>query len=508
MKKIVIVYIITLFAIIGDNIIYSEVNSYIISQNNYTISEWLFVLILILIGFLILYLLRLINAVAECSLIQKMTNKSKIKTMKSYLNKSESNDDILNLMLNDYQAFEEQYINGFFHILRYISEFIFALSILLVINAKMTIASLILGLIPLLLKNFINALGKKFYAKLSNSLDALTRQLQEVMNGHEEIYIYNMETYCNQQFNLNLNALKKKKIAYQSVMAFISAILDNVSHLSYLVTVIIAMYLVANNNLTIALFVLFSSMNESITYPIKFIINTYSKMKSVNSIKKKIDNIQKSEEKIYSPVLFNQTIRLQSIGVNYLEQTILKNINLSIYKGNKILIQGENGSGKSTICKVLSKQISLSSGHIYIDDLPLEDIDNQALYQIMKYISTDEYIMNDSIQNNLLLGLDQNYLPTQLPDFCENLDKNAILLSSGQKQQLTLLRSLIRHPQILILDEALSAVSKDLNQELLEKIFAEDNYTIIQIDHHAKEKNYNLYDHIYEIKDHTLIEKK
>lgn len=274
--------------------------------------------------------------------------------------------------------------------------------------------------------------------------------------------------------------------------------MDNLSNLTYLITYIVGMYFIANDLLTFSLFIIFTQMTDSIIYPIQDMIKLMIKMKSVRTIKERLEQIKPDLEKnnLTEDFTFNHQIILNNVKKNYDHEISLEH--LVINKGEKVLLMGRNGCGKSTICKMIAKLITLDEGGITIDHQSIKTISEEQLYQKLKYISENDYIFDDTILNNLLLGLPQEKLPTSMPLFLsEHYHQSAKLLSGGQKQILILIRNMIRQPSILILDEALSGVSKDNTQYFLETLQNMPNLTVIQIDHHFDEKNKKLYDHIY-----------
>ena len=274
--------------------------------------------------------------------------------------------------------------------------------------------------------------------------------------------------------------------------------MDNLSNLTYLITYIVGMYFIANDLLTFSLFIIFTQMTDSIIYPIQDMIKLMIKMKSVRTIKERLEQIKPDLEKnnLTEDFTFNHQIILNNVKKNYDHEISLEH--LVINKGEKVLLMGRNGCGKSTICKMIAKLITLDEGAITIDHQSIKAISEEQLYQKLKYISENDYIFDDTILNNLLLGLPKEKLPTSVPLFLfEHYHQSAKLLSGGQNQILILIRNMIRQPSILILDEAFSGVSKDNTQYFLETLQNMPNLTVIQIDHHFDEKNKKMYDHIY-----------
>lgn len=217
---------------------------------------------------------------------------------------------------------------------------------------------------------------------------------------------------------------------------------------------------------------------------------------------------------------FNKTIKFDKIYFSYNQKNILKNINLEIAKGSIISIMGKSGSGKTTIIDLILNLLNPISGNIYVDDLNMKDINMYKWQSIVGCITQDHYFFNDSIYNNLTLGSKKynkneinNILKLSLcDDFLNpNDDLNKIYMgesgskfSGGQKQRLSIARTLLREPEIIILDEATSALDKENEEKILKNLKYNLNYkpTIILITHNQDIIRYS--DHSYCIRNNQL----
>lgn len=201
------------------------------------------------------------------------------------------------------------------------------------------------------------------------------------------------------------------------------------------------------------------------------------------------------------------------------EHEVLKGLNLNIAKGEKIAIVGDNGSGKTTIAKLLVKFYSSNSGKIYLDNEEIAHIDKESIRKNIIYVSQEDFILSASIKENLKFGneviSDDKLLHiakiTGVHDFVESLPRlyESILeekgcnLSKGQKQKIAIARALLREPQMLILDEATSGMDIFSGSKIMKYLREDENLTLIVITH--KLDDLKDFDCIYVINEGKIV---
>jgi ABC-type bacteriocin/lantibiotic exporter with double-glycine peptidase domain len=216
---------------------------------------------------------------------------------------------------------------------------------------------------------------------------------------------------------------------------------------------------------------------------------------------------------------FAKEITLERINFNYefSKKSILVDINLNIKKNEIIGISGESGSGKSTLLNIICFLLKPSSGKIFIDNIPIENI--YKSYQLkIGYVPQISYLIDDTFIQNIIFGVDKidyDYnlfkeviIKSDLEKVLENLPlkENTIIgergskFSGGQQQRMSIARALYKRPEILILDEATSSLDERSEKEILHTINnLKNKLTIIIVAH--KKSVLNFCDKIYEIKE-------
>lgn len=270
------------------------------------------------------------------------------------------------------------------------------------------------------------------------------------------------------------------------------------------------LWLVYNNNLSIVDLFTFNIIISYCLDPVKNIINLLPKYNYVKATFSKISEfINLEEEKLLSPSHnINGDISFKNVSYSYNNYDyILNNYDLFIKSGSHVLLNGSSGSGKSTICKLLYKELDLNKGNILIGHNNIKDLSISSIRNNILYISQNEEIFTGSIKDNILIGRDisievfnkicelcyvdeiANKKGMRYESIIHSASKN---ISGGEKQRIILARGLLKNANIIILDEALSELDYKLESKIIKNI---KNYfhdkTIIYISHKNQTSNFD-----------------
>lgn len=207
----------------------------------------------------------------------------------------------------------------------------------------------------------------------------------------------------------------------------------------------------------------------------------------------RVDMILLAQNDITDPkepvdIAFHHSISFKDVSFKYEDTWVLKDINLSIKKGQTVAIVGASGSGKSTLVDLLPRFYDVQKGGVYIDDTDIRNVCMLDLRRLMGNVNQEAILFNDTIYNNIAFGakttLDEvqraarianaEEFIAELPEgYDTNIGDRGGKLSGGQRQRLSIARAVLKDPEILILDEATSALdtaSERLVQEALERL--------------------------------------
>lgn len=228
-------------------------------------------------------------------------------------------------------------------------------------------------------------------------------------------------------------------------------------------------------------------------------------------------NIQSSNN-----INFKNKLEFRNINFNFSKNIIMRDLNLTINKYDKIGIKGPSGTGKSTLLYIISGLVKPNSGEIYVDN-KLTDIEDKSWYKKIGYTPQFINLIDETIKENILYGLNiesdlsveqklsdisKNCLLDEFLNKTENgiesiVGENGVKLSGGQKQRIGIARTLFRDPEILILDESTSSLDVELEDKLLKNIFNYgSNKTIVIVSH--KDTTLNHCDKIFSFENYGL----
>ncbi len=351
------------------------------------------------------------------------------------------------------------------------------------------------------------------YTKLNQQNNATIQSfLTETISGIETIKNMNIESTINERMEtLYLKSLNDN-FFYQNINTMESFLKELITTIGTLLFQFIGIYFVMNQKMTLGYLMSLTALANCFLEPIiNFIQLNKEYFYSKNSLKRINHLFEVKEENLCTKTNFvaDGKISFQSLSFSYnQEKNILESITFDILKGNKVIILGDSGSGKSTILKLLLKYYEISRNMIYLNGIDLNDYSISDVRNSIGLMSQNEILYTDTILNNITLyqEIDSNkWLDickiTYVDDFVKNfflgyqtkLEENGLNLSGGQRQRLLLARLLLQEKKIILIDEGLNAVDVNLERKILKNIFSKyPDKTIIVVSH--RRENLDLFD--------------
>ena len=337
-------------------------------------------------------------------------------------------------------------------------------------------------------------------------LSKISSFTQEVFSGIRVIKAYSLEEQ-NQKNMVDLSAESKaKSMSLAKVQSLFGPLMLALIGVSNLVVIYFGgmMYINKSNGITdigtIAEFILYVNM---LTWPVASLGWVSSMVQEAEASQKRINEFMKIEPDIVNnnpePSKINGSIVFENVSFTYDDTNItaLKDISFDINKGETLAILGKTGSGKSTILSLISRLYDVTAGVILIDGKPISKLNLFDLRDSIGIVPQDAFLFSDSIKNNIKFGKEEAteaeviaaakkaVVHDNIANFTLQyetiLGERGITLSGGQKQRVSIARAIIKDPEILLLDDCLSAVDTETEEAILNNLleFCKNKTTII-----------------------------
>ena len=391
-----------------------------------------------------------------------------------------------------------------------LSQVLISFIILYKINSNLTIILLILFITYFLIAIFFN---KPIKDKLSDNIikDTIVNEyLVEYINGIETIKNNNNPLYIRSNIENSLCNLLKNNLDLNNFLNTYNTFKNSIYEIGLFIINTYGFIMIMNSEFSLLNLITFISIISYFSEPIKNMLNIIPKYNYIKNTFKKISEFinLEAEDNSLSTNFLNGDIAIENLCFSYNNyQYPIKNFNLNIKCGNKVLVYGKSGCGKSTVCKLIYRLFNPNSGNIKIANINILDYNINTIRENISYVSQNDTLFTDTLKNNITLKKDISINELNniikiccLEEFINNLPlrmntlilPNANNLSGGQKQRIILARSLIRNTKIIILDEALSEVDYKTEKKIITNLrtYFKDN-TIIYVSH---KKYKNLFD--------------
>ncbi len=372
----------------------------------------------------------------------------------------------------------------------------------------------------------MNLLSKKVQEEQS----LLSTIAQESFSGMRVIKAYSQQKSVGNKFEDAANMYKNKSMRLVVVNAlFIPTILFLIG-LSTLLSIYIGGNMSFNNEISLGGIVAFIFFVNNLTWPFASIGWVTSLIQRAAASQQRINEFlsvktNSNEDLEDTEFHFENEISFKNVSYTYKNTGIhaIKNLSFVIPKGETFAIIGKTGSGKSTILSLLLRQLNPDSGSIKLDTCDFEKIETNGFKNALGVVPQEVFLFSDSIGNNIKFGSNSPITEkVRLDEVCETADilntinkledgydtilgERGVNLSGGQKQRLSIARALLRSPEILVLDDCLSAVDTETEDKILKELKKENaSRTTIIVSHRIS--TIRNAKHIIVIDDGSVIE--
>lgn len=341
----------------------------------------------------------------------------------------------------------------------------------------------------------VNTIIHKKSEKVQASLSDLTTNAQESYSGIRVIKSFVQEKNMLHFFKKNSEEYRKNAVSLSKLEAVYFPSMTLMIGLSTLISILVGALQVLHGTMP-GIIVEFVLYINKLTFPVSAIGWTASMIQRASASQKRINEFLKTEPSIVSPAKEVQpdikgNIVFDNVSFTYPHTGIqaLTHFNLTIKQGEKVLIMGRTGSGKSTVAQLLLRFYDTDTGQILLEKDNIRNLSLKYLRENISYVPQDVFLFSDNISHNIAFGLPGNESKHQpqietaaafasihkeissLPlGYATLVGERGVTLSGGQKQRISIARALMKNANVMIFDDCLSAVDSKTEHEIVNNL--------------------------------------
>lgn len=413
-------------------------------------------------------------------------------------------EKVNNFVNVDVKQIEGQYVNSVVNLVYCIEQAVFSLIYVISINGIVSMAFLICGLLPSLVPRFTRKWVESGSENWNKSYEEYNLTLNEALRGFPVISHFNVSGIFKKRVNQKL-AREENKYWQMSYRSSTASFYSQLSYaLSSIAALSIGVLFVVNGQVSVGGLISLFLASDRLTSPIITISQIFNQLNTTTPLIKENSILNSKQAAINNLTTTSQNSILifQDCQLGYHNQVLLKNVNFAINPGEKVLIVGRSGIGKSTLFKTLLNEIPLISGTI---GTAPNFVNNFGV------VGQESYIFSDTLRFNLTLGrkiADKKLIAVlkqvdlekfaNLKALDQKLGKSGLSLSGGEQRKIELARALLAKREILLVDEGLSGLDDKSSQKIFNLIMAFPG-TVLEIEHVVGKEQSTQYDQLIDL---------
>lgn len=367
------------------------------------------------------------------------------------------------------------------------------LAMIFVVNWRLTL----IAILPMpLLAVVANFLGKKLHFRFRRAQAAfsnLNDKVQESIQGMKVIKTFGQEKEDLEEFKVQTDQVVEENKSVYKVDSLFDPAITLITGLSYIFTILIGGSLVMNDTITIGDFVTFINYINMLVWPMMAVGRLFNILERGNASYDRINNLMSESSSIVEmqgatdkPITGDLEFDIKEFYYPGSDTPVLQNISIYIQKGHTLGIVGKTGAGKTTLFKLLLREYDEYEGSIRFNGQDIREYTLDALLENVGYVPQDNFLFSQTIRENIRFAnpdLTQEEVEyaarmasvhddiVSLPEgYDTEVGERGVSLSGGQKQRTSIARSLAVDPEILILDDSLSAVDAETEETILSNL--------------------------------------
>ena len=436
----------------------------------------------------------------------------------------ENTANYISAFSNDVAIIENGYLEMQFNIWAHVIMLVGALVMMIAYSPIMTVVACLFFILPVGVSYITGNRIEKAERTISEKNSELVATLKDGLSGFSVIKSFKAENAIFGLFTKSNVAVEQAKCNKRKLVTVVSGLAGVAGVTAQLGTFLVGAFLALSGwGITPGILIVFIDLTAFVIDPIRDLPEQLASRKAAITLIDKLadsleDNIREEGSNI--PNRLCNGITLKNVTFSYEENCdILHDINITFDAGKKYAIVGSSGSGKSTLLNLLMASQGNYSGEICYDGYEVKDISSESLYDIVSIIQQNVFVFNASIRDNITMfyefpkaevnrAIELSGLSKLIADRGEEYlcGENGSGLSGGEKQRVSIARSLLKKSQVLLVDEATAALDAETAYQVSSAILSLDDITSIVVTHSLDEGLLKRYDGIITLKNGTIVE--
>lgn len=400
----------------------------------------------------------------------------------SFINKNPIGK-LVNRVTNDVETVNELFTTVLISLLKDVTVIVGVFVVLIALDTRLGLITL--GTLPVV--TFITLIfrtkAREAYRKVRLHTSRVTAFLSEHISGMNIVQLFVREKKTAEEFEKRNSDLLHANIMERRVFAVFRPIIDLLESTSIAVIIYVGARFLLKQNISLGTLIAFINLIRQFFHPVMDISEKYTILQSAMAGSERVFALLDEEERIKdegtisTPRNEGGKVEFRNVSFSYKEgEQVLHNLSFTVEPGETVAIVGYTGAGKTTVANLLARLWDVDSGSILLDGVDIRNLHLEKLRESVQPVPQDVFILNDTVRENICLGLNLSVEKTEeaaahvqadgfiksLPEGYETiLKERGSNISTGQRQLLSFARVLAHNPGVIILDEATSSIDTE-----------------------------------------------
>lgn len=437
---------------------------------------------------------------------------------------NENTSVYISSLSNDLEVIETGYLEGQFQIISNVISFVGAFALMLFYSPLLTGIVVLLTIVPMVASVFTGNKLEPIERHVSEENIKFSSILKDVLNGFSVVKSFQAEREILRLLKKKNQELEQSKLSRRKVKILVGMIGMTASLFAQFGVFFAGVWMVVKDYaMTAGTVILFVNLMNFIVSPIGEIWQLVASRRAAKGL------IQKMAEALVEHLDFcgkleleelESAISLEHVSFGYEENAeVLHDITLRLEKGKSYAIVGSSGCGKSTLLNLLLGGMEDYKGSIFFDTYNIKDISKDSLYHLVSMIQQNVFVFDATIRENITMY--KEFSDSKIQDVLQLAKLEALIeekgqlyrcgengsgLSGGEKQRISIARSLLKHSSVLLVDEATASLDRQNAHEIVSDILEIKDVTRVVVTHSLEDSLLKRYDEIITMKDGRIVE--